>query len=118
MVAKNVDGSWSLSLHRADLFGRDDLEKAVGACLGQRGDRRPADHASARARRGNSFLPERVLSPAPERRRARLEGVRAAMLTQIPLMQVSIGGAVFGRWVITELDDERSFFDASGRTQR
>lgn len=43
---------------------------------------------------------------------AQLEGVRAACIAQRPLMMVSMAGAVFGRWVIASVDDQRSLFHA------
>lgn len=39
-----------------------------------------------------------------------LEGVRMACAAQTPLMMVSIGGMVFGRWVITNVFDDRTMF--------
>lgn len=49
---------------------------------------------------------------------AQLEGVRAACVAQLPLMMVSIAGLVFGRWIITEVGDEKTMFGASGQPQR
>ena len=48
---------------------------------------------------------------------AQLEGVRAACLAQTPLMLATLAGAIYGRWVITEVGDERTEFTVGGVPQ-
>lgn len=50
---------------------------------------------------------------------AQLRGVQAAARAQIPLMFVSIGGLVFGRWIINSVDEAQTFFHPkTGTPQR
>jgi phage protein U len=49
---------------------------------------------------------------------AQLEGIRAACQAQTPMMMVSIGGVVFGRWIIRDVGDSQSFFHPSGAPQK
>ncbi len=49
---------------------------------------------------------------------AQLEAVRAMCLAQTPLMLISIAGLVFGRWIITDVSDERTTFDVKGKPQK
>ena len=49
---------------------------------------------------------------------AQLEGMRATVVAQTPMMLISVGGLVFGRWVITDLSDEQTIFDSLGRAQK
>lgn len=48
---------------------------------------------------------------------AQLEAVRAACVAQTPLMLISIAGMIFGRWVITDVSDDKTQFGASGLPQ-
>jgi phage protein U len=49
---------------------------------------------------------------------AQLEGLRAACQAQTPMMMVSIGGVIFGRWIIRSVGDGQSFFHPNGAPQK
>ena len=39
-------------------------------------------------------------------------------MAQTPLMLIAISGLVFGRWIITDVSDERTIFDVKGKPQK
>jgi hypothetical protein len=49
---------------------------------------------------------------------AQLEGFREACQAQTPMMMVSIGGVVFGRWILRSVGDNQSFFHPNGAPQK
>lgn len=49
---------------------------------------------------------------------AQLQGIRQACFDQTPMMLVSIGGVVYGRWVIKEVGDEQKLFHPNGDPQQ
>jgi phage protein U len=47
-----------------------------------------------------------------------LEGIRLAAVNGVPLMLVSLGGAVFGRYAVQGVEEDRAFHDRRGAPRR
>jgi len=47
-----------------------------------------------------------------------LRGMQEAVKAQTPMMFVSVGGMVFGRWIITDIDEQQSHIHRSGTPQQ